>query len=88
MNTILHPPSIPRLSLAWLLALLRREAHATRQRADAGDDLEILAELDARTLHDIGAPDRLLARALARQAQKRHHDELALGLGASAWRHW
>ena len=88
MNTTLHLPAIPRLSLAWLLALLRRGVRSTRPRADATDELGSLAELDARTLHDIGAPDRLLARALARQAQKRRHDDLTLGIGVSAWRHW
>jgi len=88
MNTTLHLPAIPRLSLAWLLTLLRRGAGSARPHADAASELDSLAELDARTLHDIGAPDRLLARALWRQAQKRHHDELTLGLGVSAWRHW
>ena len=88
MNTTLHLPATPRLSLAWLLALLRRGVRSTRPRADAADERDSLAELDARTLRDIGASDRLLARALSRQAQKRHHDELALGLGTSAWRHW
>jgi hypothetical protein len=88
MNTTLHLPAIPRLSFAWLLALLQRGLRSTRPRADSADELDSLAELDARTLHDIAAPDRLLARALARQAQKRHHDELTLGIGVSSWRHW
>jgi hypothetical protein len=51
--------------------------------------LEGLSGLDARTLRDIGAPDRLVARELTRRAdEQRRRDELAVGVVAGAWRHW
>jgi hypothetical protein len=48
-----------------------------------------LVELDAHTLADIGAPDHLLGRAMARrEAQRQEREGLALGLASGAWHHW
>ena len=48
-----------------------------------------LAELDAHTLADIGAPDRLLDRAMARRdAQLQERESLRIGLASGAWHHW
>lgn len=48
-----------------------------------------LLELDARTLADIGAPERLQARALARREAQRHErDGLHAGIASGAWHHW
>lgn len=48
-----------------------------------------LLELDARTLADIGAPERLQARALARREAQRHErDGLHAGHASGAWHHW
>jgi hypothetical protein len=48
-----------------------------------------LLELDARTLADIGAPERLQARAMARrEAQRQERDGLHAGIGSGAWPHW
>jgi hypothetical protein len=88
MNTFLHLPAIPWLSFAWPRALRRPWTQTIRAGADPAGELDVLSRLDARTLRDIGAPERLLARALARRETQRFHDDLTLGLGASAWRHW
>jgi hypothetical protein len=48
-----------------------------------------LAELDAHTLADIGAPQRLLDHALARgERQRQEREGLSFGLAAGAWHHW
>ena len=53
------------------------------------DELAELDDLDARTLADIGAPDRLLARAMAwREAQLQEREGLRAGLASGAWHHW
>ena len=67
----------------WLRQLATPAHRPTR------DGLDDLAELDARTLADIGAPDRLLARAMARrEAQLQERDGLRAGLASGAWHHW
>lgn len=87
MNTILHPPLLPRWSLAWAVAVWRRWRRSTRPRTAPAVDLDALAELDARTLRDIGAPDALLARELARREDRpRRPHELFRDSGD--WRHW
>lgn len=48
-----------------------------------------LAELDAHTLADIGAPEKVLSRAMARRdAQRQERDGLRIGMAAGAWHHW
>ena len=48
-----------------------------------------LAELDAHTLADIGAPDQLLDRAMARrEVQRQEREGLRIGLASGAWQHW
>ncbi|MES2098969.1 MAG: hypothetical protein V4569_04060 [Pseudomonadota bacterium] len=48
-----------------------------------------LTELDAHTLADIGAPERLLARAMARRdVQRQGRESLRIGLASGAWHHW
>ena len=48
-----------------------------------------LVELDAHTLADIGAPDPLLARAMARrEMQRQERESLRVGLASGAWHHW
>lgn len=48
-----------------------------------------LVELDAHTLADIGAPDRVLDRAMARRdAQRQEREGLRIGLASGAWQHW
>ena len=88
MNTTLHLPSIPWLSFARFHAMLRPGMRAARPGAVPVDALDVLAGLDARTLHDIGAPDHLLARAVAYRDAQRRHDDLTQGIGAAGWRHW
>jgi len=89
MNTTLHLPSLPRLSHVWPVAALRHWVARARQPAMPAGHLEGLSGLDARTLRDIGAPDRLVARELTRRAdEQRRRDELAVGVVAGAWRHW
>ena len=83
MNTTLHLPVISWLSLAWPRALLRRWAQPPRPQAESARDLDALSGLDARTLRDIGAPEPLLARELARR-----EDELAITHLAGDWRRW
>jgi hypothetical protein len=65
----------------------RRNAIAVpAQPADAPD---VLVGLDARVLRDIGAPDRLLARALThREILRGDRDALRLGIASGAWHHW
>ena len=87
MDTTLHLPSTHWLPFAWLRTLLR-PTRTDRPDAESADVLDALARLDSRTLRDIGAPDRLLARAVARCDAQRRHDDLTLGIGAAAWRHW
>ena len=89
MNTILHLPIAPWLSLAWPRALLRRWARSVRPQADPAGELDELSGLDARTLRDIGAPEPLLARELARHAGEQwQHDHLAIAALAGDWRRW
>ena len=65
----------------WLARQWRRLA------TPAPDD--DLVELDAHTLADIGAPDRLLARAMARrEVQRQERESLRVGLASGAWHHW
>lgn len=95
MNTIdLHRP------LVW--ALVGRAGRAGSVLRDAvaqgwhrwfaatpRADHDELAELDAHTLRDIGASDRLMARAQARrEARRQERDALYLGAASSGWRHW
>jgi len=48
-----------------------------------------LVELDAHMLADIGAPDHLLDRAMARREVRRQEREgLRVGLASGAWQHW
>ena len=48
-----------------------------------------LAELDAHTLADIGAPDHLLDRAMARcEVRRQEREGLRVGLASGAWQHW
>jgi len=48
-----------------------------------------LVELDAHTLADIGAPEYLLDRAMARcEAQRQEREGLRVGLASGAWQHW
>ena len=57
--------------------------------ARPADTLDELVGLDARILRDIGAPDRLLARALAhRDTERGERDALHLGSASGAWQHW
>ena len=74
----------------WWRALPRRRSrhpHATPRPGD--DELAALVGLDASTLRDIGAPERLLARALAhRETQRGDRDALRLGIASGAWQHW
>ena len=89
MNTTLHLPAAPWLSIAWLRALLRRGARPGRPQTDPAGDLDALSGLDARTLRDIGAPEPLLARELARHAGEQwQHDHLAIAALAGDWRRW
>lgn len=68
----------------WIDAHLPRRQ--VRNAATAEDDL---VELDARTLSDIGASNRLQSHAQARRdTQRAERDALRLGLGGGAWRHW
>ena len=83
MNTILHIPGVPWLSLAWPRKVLRRWVEPARPDAESARDLEALSGLDARTLRDIGAPEPLLARELARR-----QDELAIAKLSGDWRRW
>ena len=83
LNSWLHPAAWH--PLKWL------QGHWPAPRpAPAGDDaLDALVDLDARLLDDIGAPQRLMSRALARrEAQQRCRDDLHAGLANSDWRHW
>ena len=79
----LHTPWWLRIEWPW-----RPRATAPAPRTTC-EDHEPLLELDVRTLHDIGAPDALLARAHARREARLHErGALALGVAAGAWRHW
>jgi|GEM_PF-2881644 len=61
--------------------------HRSRQERRAQND-ELL-DLDARTLADIGAPDRLVERAMARrESQAQELAGLHAGLSSGAWRQW
>jgi uncharacterized protein YjiS (DUF1127 family) len=63
--------------------------HWRRLSAPAPQAHHELLELDARTLADIGAPERLQARAMARrEAQRQERDGLQVGLASGAWHHW
>ncbi len=65
----------------WLARHWPARAPATRY--------DELAELDAHTLADIGAPERLLARAMARRdVQRQERESLRIGLASGAWQHW
>jgi uncharacterized protein YjiS (DUF1127 family) len=89
MNT--HPLPNPWLHLASWQPLRWLQAHwpTPRSWTDRGDGLETLIELDAHTLKDIGAPDRLMSRAQAhREAQQRCRDDLLAGSPSAGWRHW
>ena len=68
----------------WLARHWRRlGAPAPQSEHDA------LLELDAHTLVDIGAPERLQARAMARrEAQWHERDGLHAGIASGAWHHW
>lgn len=73
----------------WLQARAPRPASASTGRSVAEADLAPLTELDVRTLCDIGAPPRLLARAQARRdAQVDERAALLLGVASAGWRHW
>jgi hypothetical protein len=59
------------------------------QRVPAPTRYDELAELDAHTLADIGAPERLLDHAMARhEMQRQERDGLRFGLASGAWPHW
>jgi hypothetical protein len=60
-----------------------------RARRGAVDEFADLRQLDSRLLRDIGAPDHLLARALAhRDSGRAERDALRLGIASAAWQHW
>ena len=64
-----------------------RPGTPTVQRTDIDDN--DLADLDARTLRDIGASPQLMARAQARSdARCDERGALRLGAAAAGWRHW
>jgi len=88
MSSILHLSPIHWRPLAWLRTLLQRPMRTKRPDTESADVLDALARLDNRVLRDIGAPDGLLARAVARRDDQRLHDDLTLGFGAATWRHW
>ncbi|MEP6876617.1 MAG: hypothetical protein ABI887_19850 [Burkholderiales bacterium] len=85
MNTTLHWPS-----LSWFWSAWPRRGSPTAPRVrDRDTDLDELADLDLRILRDIGAPEPLLSRALARRdACDQRLDELRLGSASGGWRHW
>lgn len=57
--------------------------------ASAATPNDDLVELDAHTLADIGAPEHLLDRAMARREMQRQEREgLRIGLASGAWQHW
>lgn len=63
--------------------------HWRRLSAPVSQPHHELLELDARTLADIGAPERLQARAMARREAQRHErDGLRAGIAPGAWHHW
>lgn len=74
------------------MSALRRwlARHWRRLSAPAAQtDHDALLELDAHTLADIGAPERLQARAMARREAQRHErDGLHAGIASGAWHHW
>ena len=78
-------PACPAFS--WRDALMRLWRHLTEP--GPGPLHDELVELDAHTLCDIGASDRLMARAQARREALRHErDALHLGGASGGWRHW
>jgi hypothetical protein len=82
MNTILHWPLFP-----WRFAARppRRPAAALPDDTAADD----LAGLDPRLLRDIGVPEAVLSRAIARrETLDQCLDELRLGSASGGWRHW
>lgn len=79
------PSSAPMARRGWLNRQWQRFS-ASALRTRPGDEL---AELDAHTLADIGAPDHLLDRAMARrEVQRQEREGLRIGLAAGAWHHW
>jgi hypothetical protein len=89
MNT--HLTLTPRpLPVSWRpLGWLRAGWAALHNASSRDDGLEALVELDARTLNDIGAPERLRLHAHAhREAQQRCRDDLLAGSAGAGWRHW
>jgi hypothetical protein len=71
----------------WIVESRFRPRAETAPRTDIDDG--DLADLDSRTLRDIGASPQLLARAQARndaRCDERH--ALRLGAAAAGWRHW
>lgn len=74
-----------KLWMRWFVRQWRRLAAPAPQ---SWHDDEII-ELDAHTLVDIGAPDHLLARAMARREMLlQQHEGLRVGLASGAWHHW
>jgi hypothetical protein len=72
-----------------LAALRHWLARRLRSAPTVQTDHDALLELDAHTLVDIGAPDRLQARAMARREAQRHErDALHAGHASGAWHHW
>jgi len=88
MNISSPLPPLPGWPLwRWIVeSRFRPRAAARRPVAIAEDDL---ADLDARTLRDIGASPRLLACAQARHdARRDERAALRLGVASASWRHW
>ena len=71
----------------WIVESRFRPHVRTVPRTDIDDS--DLADLDVRTLRDIGASPQLLARAQARcDARCEERGSLRLGAAAAGWRHW
>ena len=64
-------------------------ARQRAQLASAATPSDDLVELDAHTRANIGAPDHLLERAMARrEVQRQEREDLRIGLAPGAWQHW
>jgi hypothetical protein len=73
----------------WRGRARRAPRDALVSRRGAADEFADLRQLDSRLLRDIGAPDHLLARALAhRDSGRAERDALRLGIASAAWQHW